>query len=408
VKLLQDPRQRGLVAAALVALLALVAVAPFLLFGAQRHLSAYEDGAEDASHLKDELGLTGATVKAVVSTPTLLSDVKDPSRTLLLVLGAERRYDASEADAVAAFLRAGGSVILADEGGFATAIAQDAGFAFDSSRVLDSSNHRGDPRLVVTNSTLDGRSYRLLLNAPTALVPLPDRVGAYDVLAASSAGSSFPQGSYRDVNGNGEIDRADPAGPFPLLVRTHLGAGTLVLVSDTGLFMNQQVDLPDYENAAYVRALATGLVGNGGTILVDESRHAPAAPLAPFDDAARALGRATSGGLVTYALLALLLVATVVGVLLTRATQDWSHHAHSADHEVPAPEAVRPDLDRAQRLARRRISEKHNIPLEQVAAMTAGQLLAVCGDRLLADAAAGTLRADPSPIFKLYAAEAPP
>jgi hypothetical protein len=210
------------------------------------------------------------------------------------------------------------------------------------------------------------------------------------------------------VNANGEIDRGDPAGPFPLIVRTHLGAGTLVLVSDTGLFMNAQVDLAEYENAAYVRALAGSLVGRDGTILVDESRHAPAAPLAGFDDAARELGRATAGSLATYALVALLLVATVVGVLLTRATEDWSHHAHDVTREVPAPESVRPDLERAQRLARRRISEKHNIPLEQVAAMSAEQLLAACGDRLLAEAAAGTLRADPAPVFKSYAATAAP
>jgi hypothetical protein len=76
--------------------------------------------------------------------------------------------------------------------------------------------------------------------------------------------------------------------------------------------------------------------------------------------------------------------------------------------EVPAPEGVRPDLARAQRMARRRISEKYNIPMEQVASMTAEELLRVTGDKLLSEAAAGTLRADPAPLFRSFSAEASP
>jgi hypothetical protein len=402
MKILQDPKKRGLVAVSVLGILVLATLTPFILFRDARHLSAYANGAEDSSHVRDELALTGASISDIVSTPHLLADVKDPAHTLLVVMGVERRFDAGESDAVIAFLRAGGNVLLADEGGFGTAIARDAGFAFDSSRVLDSHNHRGDPKLVVVNSTLDGRTYRLLLNSPANLVPLPDRTGAPVVLASSSPADVYPDGSYRDVNANGEIDKGDPSGPFPLIVSTAVGAGRLILVADTGLFMNQQVDLAEFENGAYVRALAATVVGRDGTILVDESRHAPGPGLAPLDDAARALGRATAGTLVTYALLVLLVGGTALAVRLTRTTEDWSHHRHDVSQLLPAPEGLAPDLDRAQRFARRRISEKHNIPIEQVAAMSAEQILGVCGDKLLADAAAGTLRSDPSPIFVSY------
>ncbi|MEA3199702.1 MAG: hypothetical protein QOE90_1130 [Thermoplasmata archaeon] len=407
MKLLQDPKPRGWLAVGLVAALALIVLSPFVLFPAQRHLSAYAEGAEDASHVRGEL--SAWTTRDVLTTPSLLSGVKDPGKTLLLVMGAERRYDASEAEAIVSFLRAGGHVILADEGGFGTAVAREAGFAFDNSRVLDSSNYHGDPKLVVANSTLAGRTYRILFNAPTAIVALPDATGlAPQVLARSTAAAAFPESSYRDLKGNGQIDIADPTGPFDLVVRTDRLGGTLVLVADTGLFMNGQVDLGEFENGAYVRALVNDILPRDGTILIDESRHAPHPGLAPLDDAARALGRVTSGDLVTYAAVALLVLAAAVAVAMTRATEDWSHHDHTVDHVVAAPESLRPDLERAQRLARRRISEKHNIPMEQVAAMSAEQLLAVCGDAMLANAAAGTLRADPSPLFRSYAAEAIP
>lgn len=401
MKLLHDPKTRGWIAVGLLAIVAIGALAPFAFGRDARHLSAFADGAEDMGHVRGELALTGATIQGLVSTPAQLADVAEPSKTLLLVVGPERRYDASEADAIVAFLRAGGNVLLADEGGFGTLVAREAGFAFDGSRVLDTHNHKGDAQLVVANSTLDGRTYHLLFNAPGDLVPLPGKTGDYAVLAQSSP-AAYPEGSYRDLNGNGVIDREDASGPFPLVVRTHVGAGTLVLVADTGLFMDQQVDLPGFDNAAYAKALVGSLVPRDGTILVDESRHAPHAPLALLDDAARTLGRATAGTLVTYALLVLLAAGAVVLVLATRATEDWSHHAHDVAQQLPVPENVRADLARAQRMARRRISEKHNIPMEQVAAMSAEQLVALCGDRLLAEAAAGTLRSDPTALFRSF------
>lgn len=403
---LKDPRHRAWTALALLALLLLSLAGPFVVGRDARHLSAYRDGGEDASLALAELSGAASRVDAILGSAHALADVDDPARALYVAIGVERAYDPSEAAAVLDFLRRGGSVLLADEGGYGTQVAREAGFAFGEQTLLDTRNHLGDPKLVVTTARLDGRDFRILLNAPTELAALTS-AGAHDVLASSSPATTYPDGSYLDVNANGEIDLGDRAGPFPLVVRTRVGEGTLVLVADTGLFMNRQASLIEYGNAAFVGALAQSLVPRDGVVLLDESRHAPPAPLAPYDNAVRAVSRATSGVVAPAILLALLVLCTLVAWRATQETQDWSHHDHDVGRELPAPAQVRPDLGRAQRMARRRISERFNMPLEQVAAMPAEQLLSLTGDRLLAEAAAGTLRSDPTPLFRELSSSTP-
>lgn len=399
LKFLKDPVSRGWTFLAIAGLLAVLLLAPVVVNADGRHLSAYAQGDEEASLALAALEGRASRVEAYLGTPHQLADVREPSKTLLVILGAERRYGESEAQAVLDFLDAGGKVILADEGGYGTDVAREVGFGFVGETVLDTQNHLGDPTLVLADVAVD-RDYRALFNAPTALQPLSN-AGAYEVLAQTSS-AQYPDGSYLDRNRNGEIDIADTAGPFPLIVRTAYGAGTLVLVADTGVFMDAQADLIDYENEALIAALAGSLIPADGVVVVDEARHAPGPLLAPFDNAVRALGRLTAGGLAPLVTLALVALATLAAWRFTRETEDWSHHEHNLGVEVPAPEDLRPDHARAQRMARRRISEKFNIPLEQVAAMPADQLLSLTGDRMLAEAAAGTLKSDPAPLFKSF------
>lgn len=405
MSVLRDPVKRGYVAMALLALVALSVLGPLVLDRDARHLTAYRSGDEDVSLVRAAIEGKAARIDAVISTPHIL-DEADPARTVFVAIGAERRYDDDEARAIVDFLRAGGNVLLADEGGFGTDIARAAGFAFGSQRVLDTRNHLGDPKLVVSTSRLDGQDYPLLFNAPTLIIPLEEGM-AYETLATSSS-ARYPDGSYLDANENGEIDISDNAGPFPLVVRRALPeGGTIVLVADTGLFMNAQGALIDYRNLDFVAALVQGLVPSDGVIVLDEGRHAPTPAVAPWNAAARTLGRLTNGPVAPYATLAVLLALTGFAWYLTRKTEDWTHHEFNVGVENPVPEDLRPDLGRAQRMARRRISERFNIPMEQVAGMPTEQLATLTGDRLLAEAAAGTLKGDPAPVFRSFSSSSP-
>ena len=400
LKFLTDPVQRGWTFAAIAALLAVALLGPFVWNADGRHLSAFAEGEREASLARVALGSRVADVEAYLSTTHQLADVETPTKTLLVVLGAERRYSEGEAAAILQFVRDGGSLVLADDasGGYGTDIAREVGFGFVEEPVLDTRNHLGDPTLVATTFKVD-RDYRVLFNAPTALRPLSNAGDDYEVLAESSR-AVYPDGSYLDTNENGEIDISDAAGPFPLAVRVPYGSGTIVLVADTGLFMDAQVGLGEFENEETIAALAATLVPADGRVIVDEGRHAPGAVLASYDNAVRTLGKLTAGTFAPLLTLLVVALATLAAWRFTRETEDWSHHAHDLGHEVPVPPEVRPDLDRAQRMARRRISERFNIPVEQVAAMPADQLLSLTGDRMLAEAAAGTLRSDPAPLFK--------
>lgn len=406
---LKDPRTRGFVALGVLGLVVLALLWPVAIGRDARHLTAYRDGDEDLSWFREELLAAGAEVASIRSTPHLLDDVEDAAGTVLVVVGNERRYDRAEADAVVRFLERGGSVVLADETGFGTDVAREAGFLFSSERVLDESrNYGGDPSLVVADATLDGERYHLLFNAP-ASIGLLSSAAAHEVLAESSP-SVGGEGSFLDKNANGEVDERDAAGPFPLVVRTRVGAGTLVLVADTGLFANAQMDVPTdradppvpLDNAAFAVALVQGLAPEGARVLLDESRHAPTPLLAPWSNGVRALARLTSGPLAPVVTLLVLLAAALLAWRFTRQTEDWSHHRHDVAQELRLPDDVRPDAARLQRMARRRISERFNMPLEQVAAMKTEELQALTGDRFLSEAASGALRGDPGPHFRAF------
>ena len=411
MSLLKGRRARAVLACALLGLLALALLGPFVYDRDARHLSAFREGDEEMGLARAELAGAAGSTDALLSTPHALSDLKEPSRALYVAVGPERRYDADEAAVVLAFLRAGGNVLLADEGGFGTDVAREAGWAFGTQRLLDSRNHLGDPRLPVADAKAepDGRAFRVLLNSPSILrdVSRDAAPAPFEVLAWTSA-AEYPNGSYVDVNGNGEIDLADPAGPFPLVVRAQVGEGTLVLVADTGLFMDAQLRLLEYENDDWLAALARSLVPPEGILLFDEARHAPPAATALWDNSIRTLGRATTGDVAPFLLVLGLAALSALAWRLARPTEDWTRHGFDVGVEVPAPETLRPDLARAQRMARRRISEKYNIPIEQVASMTGEELLRVTGDKLLSEAAAGTLRSDPAPLFKSFSPEASP
>jgi len=398
---LKDPRFRGWLALGIVVLVSLALLWPLVLGRDARHLSAYSTGPEDLSRFHGELDLTGAKISSIFSTAHLLADV-DAAKTVLVIVGTERRYDPGEAQSVIDFLRAGGNVVLADETGFGSDVARTAGFAFTSQHVLDNtSNYNGIPKLVVSTVALGDQEYRVVFSAPAAIVALSNAAD-HEALASSSEPRP-PDGSFLDINENGVIDIADQSGPFPLVVRTHVGAGTLVLVSDTGVFMNAQVGLAGYDNARFARALVRSLLPtDGGVILLDESRHQPAWWIAPWENGVRTLGRLTSGDVMPFLVLGVLLAGSLVAWRLTRQTEDWSRHTFDASRLMNVPETLRPDLARAQRMARHRISEKLNIPLEQVAAMTTEELAASCGDLTLAEAASGVLKSDPGPLFRSF------
>jgi len=156
----------------------------------------------------------------------------DPREHALLVVGPSKPFAEADARAIESFLARGGLVIVADDFGTANQLLEALGapVRVSGSLLADPLFNLGAPQLPV--AFWGGR--KLALNY--AAVVNASACGACRVLAESSAFS------YLDLNLDGKHDPGEPAGPFPVAVELSVGAGELVVISDSSLFINAMLD----------------------------------------------------------------------------------------------------------------------------------------------------------------------
>jgi len=175
---------------------------------------------------------------------SLVSEGANPSGSVLFLIGPSKAFTKAEASAIKGFLKYGGIVILMDDygsgNGLLAELSVQAYFTGDSMR--DTLFRGKDSRLVkITDfkasfSTLNVSS--LILNCATTL-SISTQVKESEVLAYST------RFSYLDKNSNGLPDEGEPEGPFPVIARIDYGNGTLILISDSSLFINGMIDEAD-------------------------------------------------------------------------------------------------------------------------------------------------------------------
>ena len=192
-----------------------------------------------------------------------LEDLRDTVRasgnSTLLMLGPSRMFSSSDVQQVKAYLEAGGKVVLADDFGagndlleglelearFSGVLMMDALFK-DHSRVM--------PQAL--NVAVEGKTLTLTMNYPTVLI----NTESAKVLAWSS------YFSYLGMEDGAPSD-ASPGGPFPIVARMGYKEGSLILISDSSLFINSMLEKTD--NRDFLRSLVVGQV------LIDESHSIP-------------------------------------------------------------------------------------------------------------------------------------
>ena len=184
------------------------------------------------------------------------------------VLEPTEAYSDTEAAAVASFLDRGGTVVVAAEGdGEANRLlrALDVESRFDGRPLRDEQRFYRSPALPigapVRESAATSNVSGVTLNHGTAV----NASEGGTVLVNSSAFS------YLDANANGELDPAEPIQERPIVVREDVSNGSVILVSDGSVFINDMVDRTDN------RRLAANLLGGSDTLLVDHQRR-PAVP----------------------------------------------------------------------------------------------------------------------------------
>lgn len=119
--------------------------------------SAYGDDWDDMSAFRKDINDMGIETKSLVSSPLLLADIEDPGNTTYIIAGVERDtlslpqfstdgflkfssddgYSPAEVDAIKEFVFAGGDVLVMDDFGYSSSIAEAFGVSFKGQQLYD-------------------------------------------------------------------------------------------------------------------------------------------------------------------------------------------------------------------------------------------------------------------------------
>lgn len=182
-------------------------------------------------------------------------------------------YNDKELNQIKDFVSDGGTLVLMDDfGGFANKVLEvlEIGARFNGYNLADPYlNYRNQwlPLIVDLAPELKEAGVNsLVFNHATAMrVDQP----SYDILARSS------DTSYLDTSGNGSWDAGEPRGPLVVAMRTRVGRGTVIAISDPSILINSMVGLGD--NGAFLRYL-TYRAGENPRVALDTS-HLKKLPL---------------------------------------------------------------------------------------------------------------------------------
>ena len=165
----------------------------------------------------------------------------DPRADALVIIGPTKPFTSAEGIHIAAFVRQGGELLLADDFGSGNTLLEEMGSTarFSGSLMVDLAYEK-QPEFSVL---FDLRQDRLTTNVSTLLLNYPSSLivnsTTTDVIAYSSIAS------WLDTNGNRLQEWGEPRGPFPIVARERFGFGRILLISDPSVLINGMRDKLD-------------------------------------------------------------------------------------------------------------------------------------------------------------------
>lgn len=239
-------------------------------------LSAYSDDWNGLSTLKNRIDKDYET-QCLISSPLILTDYKDPEKTLLLIIGVEKKYDESEVLAIIDFVNNGGKVIIADDFGYANSFANRCNIEFLGKRLYEI-NYEGNTSFVKTQANMSivnyNKTYNLTLDRPTALVTYSGEDVEQLITGNTYDWHEMNDQSWIDENDDGTIDYTERISEYgestQISVIKYNDAG-IVFIADPSIFINDMWDKSD--NANFTLDLIDFLLPDGGKVIFDESRH---------------------------------------------------------------------------------------------------------------------------------------
>ncbi|SFG72506.1 protein of unknown function [Halopelagius inordinatus] len=235
---------------------------------------AYNPAWEGTSSLRDQA--SAVDVETMVATNTSEYAEANPTSSVAVILSPDRPYTSAEAEDVREFVRAGGTLVVAEDfGPHTNPLLDELGVQtrIDGRLLRDERRYYRSPDIVVASDVeehpLTGETSQLTLNHGTALRPNESRV------LVNSSGFS-----YLDTNRNGSLDGTESMTSYPLVTLETVGDGRVVVVSDPSVFINAMLERPG--NEQFARSLFSG----HETLVLDYSHQGE---LPPFTAAAVAV-----------------------------------------------------------------------------------------------------------------------
>lgn len=226
----------------------------------------YNPSWDGASGVQSVVGETSAESRVVMDTNAYAG--VEANATVAFVVSPTEAYDDAAISRLRDFVRAGGTLIVAEDfGAEGNEILHGVGAQtrFDGRLVRDPRNHgptTAMPTVEVTNSSRLSGTDAVMLNHGTVLEP-----ENATVLAETS------EFAYIDRDGDGEMDGNESFRTYPVAAGESVGEGRVVAVSDASVFINAMRDRSS--NEAFIRALVDGQE----TVLLDYSHASTAPPL---------------------------------------------------------------------------------------------------------------------------------
>ena len=212
-----------------------------------------------------------ASAAANVTLLSSYSKLSPNSSSLLAIIGPNIQFSDEESSNVRSFLEAGGTVLVADDFGTGNSLLQrlEIGARFSGKPLADLYYYDKDPGFPIIRgfspSSLTENVSVIILNRPSFLEI--DNSSQVTRLASSSPFSFIDLTVENRPLTNETIDS------YPVMADVRIGRGTLVLISDPSMFVNDMVDL--YDNMQLFR----NLLGVGHGSLFFDVGHQSRAPL---------------------------------------------------------------------------------------------------------------------------------
>ena len=194
-----------------------------------------------------------------------------PRNSTLVIIGPSLPYSIADGTIIRNYLESNGTVLLADDFGSGNSLLEELNVSarFAGKPLADLYAYSKNPTFPLvsgfSNSALSD-------NVSVAIFDHPSFLDIRDSSQVTVLASSSPF-SFVDVQGNGKPAQNESINSYPVIALAHVGTGSLVLVANAGMFINEMIGL--YDN---VRLFANVMKAGGVSLLFDVA-HLANAPL---------------------------------------------------------------------------------------------------------------------------------